>query len=259
MRALLAALALVAACTSTAEPPPPTTPVATRGEEVAATLDLYFQAYRVPVVAGTGSPDPELWRQAVARGGPRYTQLVHDALDVALGFDFVHPPSLDPMFCTRAPEADDRPGLIRAVEPVAATAMLDAVAAAVHEAVVASDPRRVTPRMMLSFWSTQHGSYHPMHTGRCYPHGHVEYTEPFWECVDGSLEGLVHLFLEDVQRRRPTTFSDEELDGGCNCYVPADCDSTGFVCGNYGGCTANDKLDGKCQKKAAALEELGWP
>lgn len=159
-------------------------------EALAEALTLYFDAYMVPVNEGTGRGDMGFLyaAQRVDLGSPRgfevhglLLDVVHEALDTTLGFDFVFPynsgdcrgTSIEVM---RLNALSPEPGNIRIV-PDHAVHMLMATRNSLLEAVRTGDAEAAAGPMQ-AFWDG-HGHYHPHHTGRYYPHGHDgEETDP---------------------------------------------------------------------------------
>lgn len=221
-----------------------------RVEKIAVAVDLYLQAYRAAIETNGGEPDYSLWTRAVSNS-PQAAAFVHDAMDVTFGFDFVHPPALDPEVCGPADPA--RPGDIRAVEDVpAALALMDALREDLGRAIRELEPERVGEQMD-AFWAGAYWYYHPMHTGRCYPHGHDFYTGTPGDCIENEVEGALSIFLAEqltgepaavagLMRQCPSTGSCIDR---CDCYWSSDCGDNGS-CSGYGFCSQSGKLDGTC-------------
>jgi hypothetical protein len=169
-------------------------------------VDLYFQAYLASARGGGISPDIDLVRQAQAIPLAANEHLValtivHTALDLVLGFDFIRPQA-----CLATPGG---PGEIavgalgqfrfaktksaHATEmPVAALEAIEAAQAAVVSAMRSPNPALVVEPLQ-SFWR-KHPTYAPRHTGRCYHHGHanMSYRTPE-ECQIDELQIMLRV------------------------------------------------------------------
>jgi hypothetical protein len=154
---------------------------------VAEALDGYLLAYREAVAKqGGGPPDPELWGRALSTTSDAWRLelpgVAATVLDVTLGFDFMHPNA-------RLGLADR--GAIRSVEDrAAAGALLDAVRAGLR-AQILGDPEML-PALLRVFWQ-EHPTYHPMHTGRCWNHGHPDH--PYASPEECQVDSLSRLFV----------------------------------------------------------------
>ena len=96
-----------------------------------------------------------------------YTDTMTRSLDVLIGFDFMRPNPYQGL---------DEHGALR-VEGQTRFETIALIAAArtgFGAALRAADPE-VMIVQLERFWARFPG-YHPMHTGRCYPHGHVTQT-----------------------------------------------------------------------------------
>jgi hypothetical protein len=149
-----------------------------------------------------GMPDVDLVRRAQDQ---RLTTdehfavqlIVHNALDLTLGFDFIGPqPS-----CIGADEDGQLdPGGLGQMRLAAKDALPEEIELAeiVHQSVVgaikANKPDIVAQPIQL-FWK-KHPTYQPRHTGRCFPHGHPEFPyETAEECQIEELRHMLSLFL----------------------------------------------------------------
>lgn len=157
--------------------------------EATELLTLAFDAYEQPILAGGGHPNPALWAQIdAAAATPKLAfaarVAVYEALDATLGFDLN----------LAEPSEPGGMGNIRGVpDPQATVALLHATRDAVVGAIADHDPDAVAAPLQ-AFWA-QHPGYHPMHTGRCYPHGHANVAPPL-PCQVGELKRKVAHVLE---------------------------------------------------------------
>ncbi len=146
-------------------------------------LDLYMEAYMVPVSDGEGRPDESLFDAAarvnLGAGNRRMHGLlretVHAALDAVLGFDFVLP-RIANRRCEE-PASDrgagrPRPGNVRTTPPEA-VAIAEATHTGIRNAILTRNLNAVV-EPLTAFWSAN-PEFHPLHTGRYYLHGHPEY------------------------------------------------------------------------------------
>lgn len=156
---------------------------------VVAAIDLYFQAY-MDAIRGDGQPNEELLNaaQRVSLRPSRtwhneLQRVVHDALDTVLGFDF-HWPQLK---CSKFGSIVGLP------DTNAAVALVEHTREGFMEAILNNNPDMMEEHIM-SFWRV-HTEYAPLHTGRCYPHGHPEQSAPE-VCQIDSLKRTLRVLLE---------------------------------------------------------------
>lgn len=176
---------------------------------VTLAISKYFQAYLVPVARGEGRPDETWLREAVnvrihanAQVGNLWhsvlQELVHNALDIVLGYDFegIRSPVLTVQ--------DFGFGNIRGLrDPVAATALVRATYLGIKGAVERRSSNEIS-KNIREFW-VRYPRYVPMHTGRCYPHGHPGQTDAL-TCQIDALVRLVEVVLaRDGEPTRPPT------------------------------------------------------
>ncbi len=132
---------------------------------VADVVDLLFQTYLKAGREGGGDRDPYLFEQARAIPLPggwheALEEVVHTALDLALGYDFAQPYVL-------APELG---GSIPPLTPTASE-LVEAMRMGLVEAIKSDKPLAVRGPID-EFWK-KNPKYVPLHVGRCYPHGHT--------------------------------------------------------------------------------------
>jgi hypothetical protein len=166
--------------------------------EIAKSLEYYFDAY---IEAGTGEgglPDEGLLSRAQSarltlREHREIQALVDHALDLILGFDTI-PPSIEtplrqiPSFKGRGyPEARE---------------FLEGVRDSIVKSVLSGDVDSIEAAVS-KFWSNN-PNFHPLHTGRCYPHGHVE-PEYVWknaaDCQTDLVQKSVRGFISRIAAR----------------------------------------------------------
>jgi hypothetical protein len=141
---------------------------------MARALDLYFRAYEEAISRGGGRPDFNLIAEAMETPLEPHEEwhvflqdVVHNALDRVIGWDFDFPPTLRLANCF---------GNIRAVNGVQDSLQnVGVVRDGFKEAVEKNDPK-VIGRVLEEWWS-QNSQYEPRHHGRCDPHGHDEVTD----------------------------------------------------------------------------------
>lgn len=158
-------------------------------QSVANAVDLYFQAYMEPITRGGGRPNEELLRaaQAIRLGRIWHKELqenVRSALDAVLGFDF-HPPN---------PICRTDFGTIGVSNIPAAVALVEETRMGFREAILENNAD-VIERHIMAFWS-EFPEYVPMHTGRCYPHGHPEFDISPEACQIAHLKAILWVLLE---------------------------------------------------------------
>ncbi len=163
--------------------------------------DLYFEGFQVPQKGAGGSPNRDLVRQAqdqplTAEGHLTVQRIVHNALDLALGWDFVGPQA-----CTGVAEpgriAPGGLGQIRLAAkdaPPEASEIVESVRQGVLAAIKANNADQVAAPIR-SFWR-KHPDYKPRHTGRCWPHGHPELPyKTAEECQITELKRMLSIIL----------------------------------------------------------------
>jgi hypothetical protein len=136
---------------------------------VAEAADLYFRAYLTAGRRGGGPPDTALIERASRLRLPMNWHLelidaVHRSLDVTLGWDFMKC-NVDETCFGQVPRLGDD-----------AAALVDAAREGFVAGLRDNDPDAVD-EPIRSFWSSTE-RFAPMHTGRCYPHGHPDVPDP---------------------------------------------------------------------------------
>jgi hypothetical protein len=156
-------------------------------------VDDYYQAFLAAAMGGGGLPDAEISARAQGKslsleGHFAAQQIVNDSLDVVLGFDFLRPQI---MFCHGFGQIFS----FRSFYPREAEELVDATRRGVVDAIRAKEPARVGGPIR-GFWA-KHPNYRPLHTGRCFPHGHPDfpYKAPA-DCQIRELEGMLKMFME---------------------------------------------------------------
>jgi hypothetical protein len=162
---------------------------------VSAAIDAYFDAFTESSRNLTGTAVPAAaGRLRVANaqrlsldGHVAVRNLALDALDLAIGFDLVRE---NERLC---PVAGPVP-TVRGDMTLASDALVDAVRQGLENAIELNDPAQVVAPLQ-AFWAT-YPSYAPHHTGRCYDHGHADYTyvSPL-DCQMTELQNLLRLYL----------------------------------------------------------------
>jgi len=140
-------------------------------------LDLYLQAYMVPVSNGEGRPDASLFDAAArVKVGKKNSEMhrrlratVHAALDAVIGFDF----SLPRIANTRRSAALWGAGNVRHTPPESVD-IVEAAHQGLRNAILNRNLNAVV-EPLTTFW-TANPDFHPFHTGRYYEHGHPEYA-----------------------------------------------------------------------------------
>ena len=163
-------------------PPPNPTPQSNPSNLVNA-LDLYIEAYMVPIGNGAGRPDASLFDAAARvnlgaenqRMHGLLEDTIHTALDAVIGFDIALP-RIANIQC-EAPASDrgvgrSKTGNVRGTPPES-VAIVEATHEGLRNAILTRNLNAVVPPL-TAFW-TAHPDFHPSHTGRYYPHGHSEY------------------------------------------------------------------------------------
>lgn len=138
---------------------------------IAVATDLWFSAYENPT-SKEGLPDAEKVREVsemhlAGSDQQRIKSAVFNAMDVALGFDFTHPP----VSCL---EYDERcVGIFRIHPDKEGFELLRVVRAGFNQGILQRDSR-VVADAVYNYWGGR-SQFRPHHTGRCYPHGHSEF------------------------------------------------------------------------------------
>jgi len=142
--------------------------------DVAKSIELWFSAY---IATGkgrrAGMPDESLIKQALEVSLPVPAQrairdTVFSALDYTIGFDFLHPHD----DCLAYDAACM--GQFRIALAPAGVKLLESVREGFIDTLQNGDVSRFDGQLR-KFWHSN-PKYAPFHTGRCYPHGHTEYT-----------------------------------------------------------------------------------
>jgi len=156
---------------------------------VANAIDLWFEAYQSPTKK-RGLPNAEIVKrinklELADAHQHRARFAVFEALDVALGFDFVHPRG-------DCQEYDERClGIFRISIDPEGLELLQAVRIGFSRGLQKRNPQAVTDPIR-SYWK-QYPKYEPHHTGRCYPHGHPEYE--FKSVADCQIDELSQILV----------------------------------------------------------------
>jgi hypothetical protein len=146
-------------------------------------LDLYMQAYIVPVSNGEGRPDASLFDAAVRvnlgaenrRMHGLLQDTIHTALDAVIGFDFALPRIANRQNAEPASDrgaVQSKAGNVRGTPPEA-VAIVEATHEGIGNAILSRNLNAVV-EPLTEFWIA-HPDFHPSHTGRYYEHGHPEY------------------------------------------------------------------------------------
>jgi hypothetical protein len=198
-------------------------------------LELYFDAYLVPISEGEGRPSLEILTQAESVGlsAVQRTEVrnaVHRALDAVIGFDFEYPQgppaSLGNTGVASFGNIRGTPDGATAIAMAARTAMVNAISTRNLNAIAGP---------LEGFWAT-HPDFHPNHTGREYPHGHADYEESVGTPLAGQIATLRLILLNYLLNDgAPLCGNDvretlEECDGSDDNECPAVC-STECRCG----------------------------
>ncbi|MFK7972023.1 MAG: hypothetical protein AB8F95_16770 [Bacteroidia bacterium] len=159
-------------------------------------------------------------------------------MDRAFGWDFM-PPKVDEVKAV---------GAIRLLNsPSEASILLSSVREALKKAITERNTDYI-PEHITRFFA-EYPSYHPMHEGRCYPHGHDQ--SPYineraeveaGDCISDGLSNMVNYVLmlvdkgidpNEIKGRTPV----EQPIEPCNCYYDWDCPfSACFHSGPNGQC-----------------------
>ena len=140
----------------------------------ATELNLWFDGYQHPTPPKKWLPDPTaVKRIGELRLNPKQHSRVRfaafNAIDVTLGFDFTQPPG-------NCQEYDPRClGSFRIAPDKAALALLATVQEGFAAGLTKHD-RKAFEGPIRRFWR-KYPKFAPHHTGRCYPHGHVEHDK----------------------------------------------------------------------------------
>lgn len=158
-----------------------------------ALFDLAFESYLPSVSTAGGQQDHVLLTRMRSQApSQEVADLVQDMtygfMDIALGFD-VQPAE---------PGTPDGVANVRgSLDPEASVAMVLAVRTAVRGALEGRDPELVGPPV-AQFW-VENPDYAPMHTGRCFPHGHVDGAENPVSCQIEELERKLHVLVSALE------------------------------------------------------------
>jgi len=138
--------------------------------------DLYFQAYLAVLPAGVVSLTRGFMDAAGAVGvsdewRQELLSAVVNALDRVVGWDVKfsgYPTStgVPPLFVDSLDPIED------SVRIKAMEAIIEAARRGIVNGILANNPDAVS-QPIEDFWQ-QYPDYRPMHTGRCYPHGHLQ-------------------------------------------------------------------------------------
>lgn len=172
----------------------------------AAAIDAvvaWFDAFE-ETAAGDGGP-PNLDQVARAQSAPlsanqhlAVQRIVYNALDRALGFDFVGPQRC-PGSARKGELAPNGLGMLRMSRQEAPDGSLQIIGA-VREGIVAAleaDNPKLIEEPIRVFWR-QYPNYRPHHTGRCWDHGHQDY--PYRSAEDCQIQEITSLLRPYVTR-----------------------------------------------------------
>lgn len=156
----------------------------------AGAIDLTLLAYASAIETGTLVPDEGMLASARASvteaSWDELDAMVDTSLDLTFGFDFLHPnPNLGLV---------DH-GAFRSIgDPDAALDLVTALRDGFRETLLHRDIHAME-REIGEFWLV-HEDYEPMHTGRCYPHGHLDYESASpAECQEEALTSMAQGML----------------------------------------------------------------
>jgi hypothetical protein len=220
--------------------PPAPTPKAD-ALSLASALDLYVEAYMVPLTnADGGRPDFSAFDAAFHTNLGAQNQrmhgllqdAVHRTLDAVVGFDFQNPEAANRKQCLRpARRGAVQPlfGNIRAVAPEAAD-LVEAAHEGLRNGILTRNLNAVV-QPLTDFW-TSHPDFHPLHTGRYYDHGHADYAGTVGTPLNGQIVVLKQSLAELLNDGDPLCGNDvregsEACDGtdnsGCGGVCALDC------------------------------------
>ena len=172
---------------------------------VSKAVDLYFDLYiQILAKQGAGTPKPEALRQidailgwpsrALDTKGPRrpvvvkrrpLIDMLNNSLERVLGFDFNISPVQEFGNIRHVPDREQAIALIQATRAAFQGALERRSGAAVREP-------------LTKFWAS-FPNYRPMHTGRCYPHGHPEQKSPV-ECQVDALSRMAERLVRALPK-----------------------------------------------------------
>lgn len=202
-------------------------------------IDFYFQAYMEPIATnpdGSGAPDPNLLAAAdtalLGAGSLPNSgihQIVAEALDALIGFDFMFPhfPSTAAVLQGQARTVGVR-GHIRGT-PRESLELLECGRRAILGGIETRN-LNVVDEELDRFWLA-HPDYHPSHTGRLFNHGHADYDEKVGSPQDGQVAKLRDLVQILLHGGAPVcgdgvVEGEEECDGDpATCQQSAGCDA----------------------------------
>lgn len=193
-------------------------------DEAAEAIDLYFLAYAPAIERGGGTPDQQLWQNALNYDGGYFKVIAHEAMDRALGWDFMYPLIYEP----------NSMGQIRNVPSrTKALVMLETVRTALKEALIDESTDEIIT-YMDGFFSL-YPDYYPLHVGRCYAHGHEYFPyDGTAACIADGLTRLTNYVIADVgEGINPKAIIEAKAKAKaegvtapaetCNCYYDWDC------------------------------------
>jgi len=164
-------------------------------------VDLYFQAFITSARGDGGPPNMDLVRRAQDQ---RLTidehfavqMIVHNALDITLGFDFITPRSS----CIGSDDNQIDPGGLGQIRLAAKDARREGIELAeiVHQgliaAIKANAPDEIAKPISL-FWK-KHPNYKPRYSGRCWSEGISNFPyKTAEECQIAELTDMLTLLL----------------------------------------------------------------
>ena len=214
-------------------------------EQAAEAIDGYLAAYGTAIDRGWGPPERATWQEALDQDGGYFLRISHNALDRAFGWDFMFSKEQDP----RAR------GQIRSLEsPEISRTLLETVRMALNEAIINESTEDVSAQIN-GFFSI-YPAYKPMHTGRCYDHGHDDYTfDNPGDCIAKSLSYFATFVIDQVNEGvNPKTLvqqPSEVAPDDCNCYYDWDSHCAIRFCDHNAPCSSADHPSGGKQGIAA--------
>ena len=274
-----ATLALIATvgCQGVPTTPPQPEPEIS-DEEPLEILDRYLLAYRQVLAeySGKGMPTWETWESALDGGDPEYVRMANNVMDALFGFDFVRPLALDPSYCSIRPYDQTVAGSFRIgkADLSVELELLDSFRAGLRAAIDGGD--KLAEMVRLMELHHRKWNYHPMHSGRCYPHGHetadgtpnFPYPNPAW-CIVDQAQRLVPAL---AAKRTGPAYEPLSFGGDCDCYYWWDCgDHEQWECDRTAGtCEINYNhpdprqeksdqapADGKCVRRNTSGDDDG--
>jgi hypothetical protein len=196
-------------------------------------LNLYFEAYLVPVSEGEGRPDAEVLDAALAvqlgAGNEKLHSMiqdgVHEALDALIGFDLVLPMSPGKFNDPGQGVGPPRFGNIRGT-PALGVEIINAARTGIMEAIQYRNLNEIDEHL-ADFWQ-EHPDFHPNHAGRYYPHGHADYGERVGTPLVGQ-SGVIKLFVGSLLADGSPVCGDDNAEGTEECDGSDD-----MACGGLG-------------------------